>query len=109
MATIHFIAGPPGVGKSTSGSIFIPKGLNILNEDDARMKYKAQGYIDYKEYSMYRVRNIIRQNLIKSVDFALELNLGYAHQYDYAKSMRDFNRENRIEAILFLLIAWIFA
>lgn len=101
MATIYFIAGPPGVGKSTSGTLFTPKELDVLNEDDTRMKYKAQGYIDYKEHSMYRVRDMIRQNLIDSEDFALELNLGYTHQYDYAKSMWNFNRANRIEAILF--------
>ncbi|HIX54658.1 MAG TPA: hypothetical protein H9853_06505 [Candidatus Sphingobacterium stercoripullorum] len=101
MARIYFIAGPPGVGKSTLGHLLLPKGFEILNEDDARMKYKAKGYIDYKIHSMYRVRNIIRQNLINSEDFALELNLGYNHQYDYAKSIWNFNKQNQIEAFLF--------
>lgn len=101
MARIYFIAGPPGVGKSTSAHLLLPEGFEILNEDDTRMKYKAKGYIDYKEHSMYRVRDMIRQNLINRLDFALELNLGYTHQYDYAKSIRDFNRKNQIESFLF--------
>lgn len=100
MATIYFIAGPPGVGKSTSGTLFTPKELDVLNQDDTRMKYKAQGYIDYKEHSMYRVRDMTRQNLINSVDFALELNLGYTHQYDYAKSKSGTNSSSNFRMVL---------
>lgn len=46
-------------------------------------KYKAQGYADYNEYSIHRIQNTIRLELIKNHDFALELNLGFAHQFEY--------------------------
>ena len=101
MSEIHIIAGPPGVGKSTLGHRFIPPDLDILNEDEMRFKYKAQGYADYNEYSIHRVRDVVRNNLIKNKDFALELNLGFVHQYEYALSLKRFNHENKLNIVLF--------
>jgi len=101
MSAIYIIAGPPGIGKSTSGDEFIDPELDILNEDEMRFKYKAQGYADYNEYSIHRVRNTIRQKLIRNEDFALELNLGYIHQYQYILSTKNFRHENKLHVILF--------
>ncbi|MEO3403908.1 hypothetical protein AAFN85_08390 [Mucilaginibacter sp. CAU 1740] len=101
MADIYIIAGPPGIGKSTRGDEFIDPDLEILNEDEMRFKYKAQGYADYNEYSIHRVRNTIRQKLIRNENFALELNLGYEHQWEYILSVKNFNPENRLHIILF--------
>ncbi|MES2113162.1 MAG: hypothetical protein V4577_30710 [Bacteroidota bacterium] len=101
MADIYIIAGPPGIGKSTLGFRFIPPDMDILNEDEVRFKYKAQGYADYNEYSIHRVRETIRRNLIKNEDFALELNLGFAHQFEYTLSIKRFNYENKLNVVLF--------
>ena len=101
MSDIHIIAGPPGVGKSTLGHRFIPPDLDILNEDEMRFRYKARGYVDYNEYSIHRVRDTVRDNLIKNRDFALELNLGFAHQYDYTISLKRFSYENKLNVVLF--------
>ena len=57
MSALFIIAGPPGIGKSTSGDEFINPGLDILNEDEMRFMYKAKGYADYNEYSIHRVRD----------------------------------------------------
>ncbi len=101
MSAIHIIAGPPGIGKSTNGFDYIDKDLDILNEDDMRFRYKAKGYADYNEYSIYRVRDIIRRKLIRNEDIALELNLGYPHQYEYALAAKRFSNENLLNIILF--------
>lgn len=101
MSDIYIIAGPPGVGKSTSGEDYINPGLDILNEDEMRFKYKVKGYADYNEYSIYRVKDIIKSKLIKNEDFALELNLGFEHQYNYALTLKRFNVENKLHVILF--------
>jgi predicted ABC-type ATPase len=66
-----------------------------------RFKYKAKGFADYNEYSIYRVRDIIRRKLIRNEDIALELNLGYPHQYEYALAAKKFSNENRLNVILF--------
>lgn len=101
MSEIYIIAGPPGIGKSTRGHQFIPEDLDIVNEDEVRFKYKDAGFVDYNEYSIHRVRDIIKRKLIRNEDFALELNLGYPHQYDYALAMKAFNRENKLNVVLF--------
>ena len=101
MSVIHIIAGPPGIGKSTKGFDYIDESLDILNEDEMRFRYKAKGFADYNEYSIYRVREIIKRKLIRNEDFALELNLGYPHQYEYVLSAKRFNNENKLNIILF--------
>jgi predicted ABC-type ATPase len=101
MSAIYIIAGPPGIGKSTRGHEFIDAELDILNEDEMRFRYKASGYADYNEYSIQRFKDIIRQNLIRDQNFALELNLGFSHQYDYILSAKRFRNENRLNIILF--------
>lgn len=101
MSIIHVIAGSPGIGKSTRGPDFISPHLDILNEDDMRLKYKEKGFADYNEYSIFRVRDIIRQKLIGDEDFALELNLGFAHQYEYAVAAKKFRHNNKLHVILF--------
>ncbi|GAA4197711.1 hypothetical protein GCM10022289_05320 [Pedobacter jeongneungensis] len=101
MSEIFIIAGPPGIGKSTMGSQYIPAGLDLLNEDDMRLKYKEKGFVDYNEYSIHRVAELIKGKLIRNEDFALELNLGFQHQYDYVLSAKRFNAENKLNLILF--------
>jgi hypothetical protein len=89
MSIINIIAGPPGIGKSTKGFDYVDEELDILNEDEMRFRYKARGFADYNEYSVYRVRDIIKGKLIRNKDFALELNLGYPHQYEYALAAKN--------------------
>lgn len=101
MSEIFIIAGPPGIGKSTRGADFVDPDLDILNEDDVKAKYKEKGFPDYNGYAMTRVRNIIRHKLIRNGDFALELNLGFAHQYEVALSAKKFSQENKLNIILF--------
>ena len=101
MSVIHIVAGPPGIGKSTKGFDYIDESLDILNEDEMRFRYKAKGFADYNEYSIYRVREIIKRKLIRNEDFALELNLGYQHQYEYVLSAKKFGVDNKLNIILF--------
>ena len=101
MSHVHIIAGPPGIGKSTRGSEFIDPELEILNKDEIRHRYRNKGYADYNEYSLQKVRSTVLQNLIKAKDFALELNLGFEHQYNYALSMKRFSNEVKLNVILF--------
>ena len=101
MSHIYIIAGPPGVGKSTRGNEYIDPELEILNEDEIRHRYKIRGYADYNECSLQKVRGTVLQNLIKSKDFALELNLGFEHQYNYTLSLKRFSNEVKLDVILF--------
>ena len=101
MSQIFVIAGPTGVGKSTSGETFIAVELEILNEDEMAFKYRAQGYPDYKEHAIQRFTQAIRTKLIRNDDTALELNLGYQEHYDYILSAKKFRSDNTLHVILF--------
>jgi hypothetical protein len=71
MSEIFIIAGRPGIGKSTGGADFVDPYLDILNEDDVKVKYKEKDFPDYNEYAMTRFRNIIRHKLIRNEDFLI--------------------------------------
>ena len=101
MAVIYIIAGPPGIGKSTSGVNFIPDETSILDADLIAHRYKQQGFSDYKDIGNWRFQDILRNNLVSGNDFAVELNLGFQSHYDLLKKLKGFNKENKIEVILF--------
>jgi|SRR6185503_6052618 len=101
MSQITVIAGPPGVGKSTSGSKFVDPDFEILNEDEMAFKYRTQGYPDYKEQAIQRFTQAIRSKLIRNEDITLELNLGYPEHYDYILSAKKFRSDNSLHIVLF--------
>ncbi|GAA0882171.1 hypothetical protein GCM10009120_07680 [Sphingobacterium siyangense subsp. cladoniae] len=101
MATIYIIAGPPGIGKSTSGIDFLPDGIPVLDADLIAHRYREQGFADYKDIGNWRFQNILRDYLVSGRDFSVELNLGFQSHYDLVSRLRNFNRENRLELILF--------
>jgi len=99
---IFIIAGPPGIGKSTSGSYFIPENLTILDPDKIAQRYREQGFRDYKDIGNLRFNDLVKKELIAGKDFCIEINLGYQSHYDFAKSLRSFNpRQNTINVVLF--------
>ena len=101
MPTIYFIAGPPGVGKSTSGSSFLPDDIEILDPDRIASRYKAQGFSDYKDIGNIKFNDLVKKQLFAGNDFAIELNLGFESHYDFLRSVKNFNSDNTIEVILF--------
>ena len=98
---IYLIAGPPGIGKSTSSFRFIPSGTTIIDQDLAAYHYRKEGFGDYKQLATLSSNQNIKSHLFEKQDFALELNLGFESHYDYLKSIAYFNPENRIHLILY--------
>ena len=49
---IYLIAGPPGIGKSTSSSRFIPSGITIIDQDLAAYQYRKEGFGDLDLYKV---------------------------------------------------------
>ncbi|QJD96145.1 hypothetical protein HH214_09805 [Mucilaginibacter robiniae] len=91
MAKIYVIAGPPGVGKSTSGSALVPDGIPILDLDLIADRYKKQGFTTYQGIANLSFQDLVRKELIAGRDFAIELNLGDEQHYDYVKSLKGFS------------------
>lgn len=101
MARIYIIAGAPGIGKSTAGAYFVPKGIHILDADLMGQLHRKQGYPDYREMGEFRFQELLRKELLSGKDFAFELNLGFESHYDLLRSVRSFNPENEIHLVLF--------
>jgi hypothetical protein len=64
LPTIYFIAGPPGVGKSTSGSSFLPDDIEILDPDRITSRYKAQGFSDYKDIGNIKFNDLVKNSYL---------------------------------------------
>lgn len=101
MPKVYIIAGPPGIGKSTSGAAMIPDEINILDPDRIADRYKTQGFADYKDIGNLKFNELLKKELFSGNDFAIELNLGFENHYDLVKSIKHFNNDNAIEVILF--------
>lgn len=101
MACVYVIAGPPGIGKSTSGYRFIPENVDILDADMIAHRYKKQGFQDYKDIGNIRYLDMVRRSLVSGEDFAIELNLGFQSHYDFVRQIKAFNSENIFHIILY--------
>lgn len=98
---IYFIAGPPGIGKSTYGRELVPDHVPIVDHDLAAYQYKKKGIADYSELASLKANEFIDSCICNAQDFALELNLGYASHYDYLKSLAISRKHIKIHLILF--------
>jgi predicted ABC-type ATPase len=98
---IYIIAGPPGVGKSTSGGSMIPEDTVILDPDQIANRYKTQGFSDYKDIGNLKFNELVKKELFSGKHFGIELNLGFETHYDFVQSLKIFNSDNTIEIILF--------
>lgn len=98
---IYIIAGPPGIGKSTTGYRFVPTQLPIIDQDLAAYQYRKEGFIDYQHLASLKSNQQIKDFLFAEQDFALELNLGFPSHYEYLKSIASFNCANNVHLILF--------
>ena len=101
MASVYVIAGPHGIGKSTSGELFIPDNVDILDADMIAHRYKEQGFQDYKDIGNIRYQDLVRRSLVSGEDFAIELNLGFQSHYDFVRQIKAFNSENTFHIILY--------
>jgi predicted ABC-type ATPase len=98
---IYIIAGPPGVGKSSSSFRYIPDIVPIIDQDLAAYQYRKDGFRDYQQLATLGVNQKIKDHLFQNKDFALELNLGFQSHYDYLKSIAYFDLINQIHLIMY--------
>jgi predicted ABC-type ATPase len=98
---IYIIAGPPGIGKSSSSFDYVPDGIPIIDQDLAAYQYKKDGFQDYQQLATFGVNQTVKNHLFEKKDFVLELNLGFQSHYDYLKSIAYFNSDNQVHLILY--------
>lgn len=101
MPTVYIIAGPPGVGKSTKGSDFIPRSIETLNHDKLNAEYKDRKIPDYEDRANLKANAFIKEKLSQKVDFGVELNLGSDGHYDFLRYLSKHYSHYTISVLLF--------
>lgn len=101
MALLFIIAGPPGIGKSSSGKLFHPLNIDFLNHDALSLYYKTKGEYNYEDLSNLKANEFIQQKLNKYEDFGIELNLGYENHYDLLRYVKDKYPQYHVTVCLF--------
>jgi predicted ABC-type ATPase len=100
MATIHIIAGPPGIGKSTLGHQFVPPGIEILKKDEMIATNKTFGFKIFQEIAIQNWLSAINRNISNNQDFAIELPMGVPTHYDFILKAKQTNPENKLNIVL---------
>ena len=59
---IYFIAGPPGIGKSTYSRELVPKQIPIVDHDLAAYQYKKRGFSDYSQTASVKANQFIDES-----------------------------------------------
>jgi len=77
MPTLYVIAGPNGIGKTTSFYDLVPANIPVINSDEIAKEVKSAGIIstNTQEYSNREAIRLIKENLEKGNSFAIETNL----------------------------------
>lgn len=101
MATVYIIAGPPGIGKSTSGKEFVPEGVEIVDADLIIQRYRQEGFSDYRQVGSRAYEYLLHRALVLRKDFALELNLGFQKHYELVANLKSYSPSNSIAVVLF--------
>lgn len=101
MPLLFIIAGPPGIGKRSSGKIFQPFNIDFLNHDALSLYYKEKGEYNYEDLSNLKANEFIQKKLNGNEDFGIELNLGYENHYDLLRFVKEKYPHYDIRVCLF--------
>ena len=74
---LYIIAGPNGIGKTTSAFDIIPQNIPIISSDEIAKQIRAAELVktNTQEYSNREAQLLLQQHLEKKADFAIETNL----------------------------------
>jgi predicted ABC-type ATPase len=87
---LYIIAGPNGIGKTTSAFDIIPRNIPIVNSDEIAKQIKASDLVktNTQEYSNREAQLLVQQHLDKRVTFAIETNLSDEETWKFLKEIK---------------------
>ncbi len=74
---LYVIAGPNGIGKTTSNFDLIPKNIPLINSDEIAKEVRQSGLIkaNAQEFSNREAIKMMNEYLERRISFAIETNL----------------------------------
>lgn len=74
---LYILAGPNGIGKTTSAFDIIPVNTPIINSDEIAKQIRLTGHVDVnsQEYSNREAQRLVKEQLDQRASFAIETNL----------------------------------
>lgn len=74
---LYILAGPNGIGKTTSAFDIIPANIPIINSDEITKQIRLTGVVNVntQEYSNREAQRLVKEQLDQRTSFAIETNL----------------------------------
>jgi Uncharacterized protein conserved in bacteria len=90
MPTLYVIAGPNGIGKTTSSYDFVPKNTPVINSDEIAKEARIAGLlsVNAQEYSNREAMRLMEEQREKRSSFAIETNLADLETWKFLLEMQ---------------------
>src|SRR5437867_2525651 len=87
---LYVIAGPNGIGKTTSAFDIIPQNIPIISSDEIAKQVKAAKLVktNTQEYSNREAQLLVQQHLDKKATFAIETNLSDEETWKFLAAVK---------------------
>ena len=101
MPTIFVIAGPNGIGKTTSSYDIVPKNIPLINSDEIAKEARIAGLLsgNTQEYSNQEAARLVDEQLNKRSSFAIETNLADNETWKFLIKVQQLGYELHLKYI----------
>lgn len=88
--TLYVMAGPNGIGKTTSVYNVLPKGIPIINSDEIAKQIRTSDWvkISTQEYSNREAQRLVQEQVDAKKSFAIETNLADEETWKFLKGVK---------------------
>lgn len=99
MPTIFVIAGPNGIGKTTSTYDILPSNIPVINSDEIAKEARAAGLItsNTQEYSNHEASRLVDEQLKNRNTFAVETNLADVETWKFLIKVQQLGYEVHVK------------
>lgn len=89
--TLYVIAGPNGIGKTTSVYNLIPSGIPVINSDEIARQAMLAGIakVNTQEYSNLEAMRLVNEHIESRFSFAIETNLADEETWKFLKKAKE--------------------
>jgi predicted ABC-type ATPase len=101
MPTIYVIAGPNGIGKTTSSFDLLPKNVPLINSDEIAKEARETGIlsVNTQEYSNQEAARLVDEHLNKRSSFIIETNLADVETWKFLIKVQQLGYELNVKYI----------